>query len=134
MAYTSELQAFHMLTSVTHSGTQIKGAKGVRLSKHVTRNVISADGNKGPTGRPVQAIDATAVVRYLDLSGLVSETTAAGNLVSNFTKADGNTGSVTLNTMLGGSWDFDGENPEGGMAVQQIFEVLGATVTIGVSQ
>jgi len=134
MAWSTTKDAFHMLTGITHAGGALNGAKGIRQSKQVVRNIINSDGEKGPTGRPVQSVDATAVARFLDLNSIVDEDTAAGNLVASFTKANGNSGSITQNSMLGGSWDFDGENADGGMAVQQIFEVEGSTLTITISQ
>lgn len=134
MSYTTEADAFHMLNSVAHGGTTIKGAKGIRQTKDVRRNVIKADGNKGPTARPVQDVDASAVVRFLDGNGIVAETTAAGNLVATYAKANGGTGTVTQNSMLASGWDLEAENPEGGFVYQQLFEVVGATVTCTVSQ
>ena len=134
MSYSTEVAAFHLLTGVTFGGTALKGARGVRHSKHVTRNPIRADGNKGPTARPVQEIDATTVVRFLDTNGIVAETTAAGSLIATYSRADGTSGTITIANMLASGWDFDGENPEGGMAVQQMFEVMGATLTITCSQ
>jgi hypothetical protein len=134
MSYTTELDALHILNSVTHSGTQIKGAKGVRQAKDVRRNVIKADGNKGPTARPVQDIDASAVVRFLDGNGIVAESTAAGNLVATYGKANGGTATVTQANMLASSWDLEAESPEGGFMFQQLFEAVGATLTMTVSQ
>jgi hypothetical protein len=134
MAYTSELNALHILNSVTVGGTQIKGAKGIRQAKDVRRNVIKADGNKGPTARPVQDVDASAVVRFLDGNGVVAESTAAGNLVATYTTAAGASATVTQNNMLASSWDLEAENPEGGFVFQQLFEVQGATLTMTISQ
>ncbi|MFH1603271.1 MAG: hypothetical protein ABIH03_05135 [Pseudomonadota bacterium] len=134
MSYTNENDALHILSSVAWGGTTIKGAKGIRQAKDIRRNIIKADGSLGPTARPVQDIDASAVVRFLDGNGIQSESSAAANLVATYKKANGGSATVTQNSMFASSWDIEAESPEGGFMWQQLYEVTGATITISISQ
>ncbi|MCP4639450.1 MAG: hypothetical protein GY851_03405 [bacterium] len=133
MAYTDETDAFHRHTSTVHASTTIKGVLGVRTSYEVGRNPISADGALGPTAHPVQTLRQTAVLRFLDGNGVLAYGTAAGNLVHNFTAADGGSGSITQALMVASSWEMEAESPEGGFAYQQTYDAESSTPSYTIS-
>lgn len=134
MAYTNEQQAFHLLTSATFGGSTLKGILGIRMSKRVVRNPIRADGSLGPVARPVQQLDAMAVVRMLDGNSVQAHTAAAATLTANMKKCDGTTGSANITYMLPSDVDLEAESGEGGFAMQQLFEVETGTPALSFTQ
>lgn len=129
MAYASEADAGHRITSITHGGTELKGPLGVTLEKVVEREVRQAGANNAPVSRPVAFLDARVTARFLDTAGGISETAAAASLVANFTDGAGDAGSVTMGPLKAGSIRHTMERNQGGFAVEQDFELEGATLT-----
>ncbi len=127
MAYTNEGNAGFRITGVTVLGSAIAGPTHVSLEKEVVREAIKAMPNNVPISRPVDAIDGRLTVETLDLSADVDETTAAGNVVTNFSEANGSgSGSLTIGKMVAGSVRHTYDRNTGGFRMQQDFALEGA--------
>ena len=129
MSWSNEKQTAYLLTAISFLGTTLKGVIGGRFSKLVRRAVMPmADGHIYPIARPVIAIDAIVVARFMDQASAVSETTAAGQVVYSFNKADGQAGSLTVGNFVAGDVEHEFEGREG-FPVQQHGELEGTALT-----
>jgi len=129
MAYATTADAGFRITTVTHSGSQIKGAVRATMEKIVEREILQCEAENTPISRPVDRIDARTVFTFLDGSGRVAETVAAANCVTNFTEADGGSGSVTHGPMLANGYTATFARNQGGHQYEQEFVFQGTALT-----
>jgi len=133
MAWATEADTPHLLTSMTHDGATLKGALGCVIRKIVERAARRANGNISPVSAPVSRLDAEAVCRFSDHSGGISHTASSGSIVANFSGGDGGAGSVTIGPMVAGSIVHTFERSPEGMPVEQTFQLEGSALTYSVS-
>lgn len=128
MAYVNTGDAGFRMTTTSGLATFI-GKIRMMLEKLIEREVIQADAENTPTERPVDLIDARVVVETLDANMAVSEGTSAANLTSNFTTADGGSGSLVIGPLVGSGVQHEKARRMGGFRHQQTLEMKGSALT-----
>jgi hypothetical protein len=133
MAYGNEQDAAHLLTGCTF-GSALTGLIGCRWSFDVNRVEHRADGNLGPTSRPANTLDLTAVVRTRNGNAIQAYTASAASLVFTFKKGNGNSITITLANMLPGTYDQEGDNDSGAYPFQQVYQCQTASPAVTITQ
>jgi hypothetical protein len=127
MAYATEGNAGFRHTGWSFGATSILGKIRLLIEKIILREPIMADANNVAISRPVDEVDSRVTAEFLDNAGAISEDTAAANLTSTFSEANGSgTGGVVIGKVAASSVTHTQGRKQGGFNVAQIFEQVGA--------
>lgn len=130
MAYSDSSDHIFKISSVTALGATMSGVLSAQIIKIVERNAKRPAGVEvSAYANPVTFLGARAVIECQDISDGVGEGTAAGNVVVNFTTADGGTASATVGSMVACSQTINASSPNNEGSLTQEFEHQGSAVT-----
>lgn len=114
------------LTGFTHGSAAILGRIRAFVQKLIERELINHDGDNTPTSRPVDVIDARAVLGFAALEQSIAHTAAAASLAIAFTAADAGACILTVGNMVACGVDNTMQRRMGGFAAEQTFELEGS--------
>jgi hypothetical protein len=132
MAWTNEGDSFYRITSVTALGNTINGMVSAVVEKIVERESRMSAANNSSVSSPIAFLGARVLLTFMDIASPVAHGTSAANIVVNFSKAGGSTGSVTIGSMLAGSVTHNMSRGDGAVVTQE-FSHEGSSLTYTLS-
>jgi hypothetical protein len=132
MAYATEGDTLHRLSTLVHGAAALKGAMGVTHERRVTRTPIAAGGSTSAVANPIAAggLEVTVTCKFLDGGSLIADNAAAASLVATFVAADGGAGTVTYSNLVPSSSRLNSEARGGFGEWEQDFVNEGAPTVV----